>query len=88
MTRHYLLIPGQVTSKTDGQRHWVTAAELVRLYGVDPADCIVFPMGPSTEDMIRRNALHEKVARGDLTALNPKHSGDYTLPPPGTGERE
>lgn len=88
MTRHYLLIPGQVTSKTDGQRHWVTAAELVRLYGVDPADCLVFPMGRSPDDALRRNALHERVARGELTALHPRYSGNYTLPAPGTGVTE
>lgn len=49
-------------------------------YGVPMAYCLVFPMGRSPDDALRRNALHERVARGELTALHPRYSGNYTLP--------
>lgn len=85
MTARYLLFPGYVTSRTDGQRHNVNAQALAFAYGVPMADCLIFPMGYSADDAQRRNDLHERVARGELTALHPRMSGDYTLPEPGTG---
>lgn len=29
--------PGWVHSKSDGDRHWITGAQLIRLYGLNPA---------------------------------------------------
>jgi hypothetical protein len=37
--KRYLVLPGYVTSANDGQRHWIGYDRLVRLYGVDPAEC-------------------------------------------------
>jgi len=88
MTARYLLFAGWVTSETDGQRHYVNAHALAFAYGVPMADCLVFPMGRSPDDAQRRNALHERVARGELTALHPRYSGNYTLPASGTGVTE
>jgi hypothetical protein len=36
--RTYVLCPGYIISRTDGQMHHVGAAELKRLYGVRPED--------------------------------------------------
>lgn len=88
MTAHYLLFAGWVTSKTDGQRHHIGANDLAHLYGVPTADCLIFPMGRGPDDAQRRNDLHERVARGELTALHPRMSGNYSLPAPGTGVTE
>lgn len=85
MTARYLLFPGLVTSKADRQHHHIGANDLAHLYGVPMADCLIFPMGDSADDAQRRNDLHERVARGELTALHPRMSGDYALPAPGTG---
>lgn len=87
MTARYLLFPGYVTSRTDRQRHHVSAPQLAALYGVRWDDCLIFPMGRSLDDQQRRNDLHERVARGELTALHPRMSGNYALPEPGTGLR-
>lgn len=85
MTARYLLFPGYVTSRADGQRHYVNAQALAFAYGVPMADCVLFPMGASPDDAQRRNDLHECVARGELVALHPLMGGNYSLPAPGTG---
>lgn len=85
MTARYLLFPGPVTSQADGQRHQVSAVTLAALYGVCMSECLVFPMGRSADDAQRRNDLHERVARGELTALHPRMGGKYPRPEPGTG---
>lgn len=39
----YVLHPGWVTSKVDGDRHFIGVGKLVHLYGVDPAECTLDP---------------------------------------------
>lgn len=41
MTPKYLVAPGPITSINDRQSHFISAAQLMRLYRVDPKDCIV-----------------------------------------------
>lgn len=36
----YIVYPGYVMT-LNGQRHYVNAADLVRLYGVNPHECII-----------------------------------------------
>ena len=71
----YVIFPGPVTSKTDGDRHYITAPQLARLYGVDIKLCRVVHRQSQTMphgcDM----------CPGEL-ALHPKYNGDYTLPIP------
>lgn len=38
----YLILPARVISRTDGDLHTVTAAQLINLYRVNPAECIVY----------------------------------------------
>lgn len=38
----YLLHPGYVISKTDGDRHYITAKMLMKLYNVRPEECVVY----------------------------------------------
>lgn len=62
----YLLCPGPVVSKTDGQLHWITAAELAALYRVPMADCLV------QTDKTAGHPSHRKLFR-----LTPRCDGDY-----------
>jgi hypothetical protein len=68
------LHPGEITSKRDGQRHFITASKLAQLYKVDLRKCFVvynfertikhaYPPGQSKQD-------------GDVH-LYPLFSGNY-----------
>jgi hypothetical protein len=65
----YIVQGGQVTSRTDGDVHYVSAQKLIQLYGVNPKDCRIitdksgWPMQP-----------------GQIF-LGPRYSGDYTTIP-------
>lgn len=61
----YVIHPGFVISKNDGDRHYVTANQLIRLYGVNPRECLV----------AGRTALPSD----DLIHLHPQYSGNYEL---------
>lgn len=63
----YIVHPGVVTSRTDGQRHFVSFNQLVSLYGVDVENCI-----------FASDKTH-KISADDVH-LWPKYNGDYTLP--------
>ena len=66
--RPYAVVPGYVTSKTDGQKHWITAQALMQLYGVSPKECYIV-----TETEV------PYIPPGCIV-LYPKYDGDYTLP--------
>lgn len=71
MKYKYLIIAGEVTSRTDGERHWVGASALCGLYGVDPKECYLVDR-PKVEqipfDLV------------DLPVLSPRYDGNYSLP--------
>jgi hypothetical protein len=67
----YVLCPGWITSRNDGDRHYISAAKLARYYGVNLRDCLIELPGKS-----RRFQVHEK-----MVFLNPRLDGDYRLPP-------
>jgi len=60
-----IFCPGWVTSKTDGQRHYISAAKLAELYGVPFGVGQVFPCGPGF-----------KQCPGDVF-LEPRYDGKY-----------
>jgi len=68
--KKYLLIPGHVESKRDGQLHYIGASELARLYGVSIHECIVFI--PERSDKLRGYPK-------DLIRLSPDCHGRYNL---------
>lgn len=41
MKKKYLVIPGWIKSANDGEVHWVGASTLMRLYRVNPAECVI-----------------------------------------------
>ena len=74
----YVLFPGYVRSKTDGDLHFIDARQLARLYGLrlhapDTRD------GLYEKDIIwvsRRNQEHFRELPGDVI-LRPRSSGNY-----------
>lgn len=68
-TKKYLVCPGWVWSRTDGDQHYIGAADLMRLFGVSPAECVV-----------RRHRMHDRPPYSDLIHLFPKDNGEYKLP--------
>ena len=80
MAARYLLCPGWVTSRTDGDRHYVGASQLAMLYGVSMAECMVLPDPSSFENAMRRSLLLDRMVHGELIPLSPRKDGDYKLP--------
>ncbi len=61
----YLIVPGMVVSLVDGQRHWVGAVELMRLYGLRRSQCRIARHG------------HLPAPVTGLVVLKPRERGDY-----------
>lgn len=68
--KKYLVIPGNVISKNDGDEHYISANELIRLYGVQRDDCVI-------ADPSMPRGYYSKYA--DLILLVPRYDGDYSL---------
>jgi hypothetical protein len=71
--KKYLLCPSAVTSKTDGDRHKISASDLSRLYNVPMSECVVRPEYGSP-------AHHGWNENHGLIELWPRYDGDYALP--------
>lgn len=71
MKNKYLVVPGFVTSKSDGQTHWISAKELMGLYGVRSQDCVIAGWNPSD--------FRHRVEGQTLTVLHPDYHGRYDL---------
>ena len=67
----YLVCPGTVISKSDGDEHFISAGQLMRLYGVKPTECVVMPTGSA------RRGWTEPAG---LIHLRPSYHGNYELP--------
>lgn len=77
MTTHatvkkYLVCPGFVISKRDGDRHWIDARRLIQLYQVDPEECLI------KKDDQTPNRFYQGRGR-ELIVLRPKYDGDYPI---------
>lgn len=68
MKKKYLVVPGEVVSKTDGQTHFISPQELIRLYNVDKRDCVI--VSPKS---IAINTYR------DLIKLTPREDGNYDI---------
>lgn len=64
----FLVVPGPVTSQTDGDRHYVNAWRLMDLFGVRADECVIL-----------KSAFMYKKYEG-LYFLTPQYDGDYSLP--------
>lgn len=72
-TKMFVVWPGYIHSKADGDRHFVTAERLIRLYNVPLRDCIVVHWGQEGRCLA---GLHQE----QYIHLGPRYDGDYTLP--------
>lgn len=70
-----VLCPGLVISKSDDDRHWISARELANCYGVPMQHCVVWDV--SNPPATGRPPWHP--APADVL-LYPSFKGDYTLP--------
>lgn len=68
--KKYACHSGYVVSKTDGQRHFISGYELMRLYDVNPTDCVVCSGKHSTIGMNDDDYIH----------LYPRYDGNYKTP--------
>lgn len=76
--KKYLICPGYVISKNDGDRHYISANQLLRLYRVNPAECEVLKEADPWEP---RSLAEQRERRyAGLIRLAPRYDGDYRLP--------
>jgi hypothetical protein len=71
--KRYCLHPGFVRSRSDGDRHFITAHKLARCYGVPLRECVVAGDSPRMDLNVNR-----------LIDLYPRSDGEYSLPTEGT----
>lgn len=74
--QRYLVHPGLIQSRTDGDRHFVSARQLMKLYAVHPAACLI------CRDCHRLGGENFRDCRfrdGYAIDLIPKFDGDYSL---------
>ncbi len=63
----FAVIPSRITSKSDGDRHYVSASDLVRLYGLQLGEYVVVePSDP-----------HFDIKTDGLIELWPLYNGNY-----------
>lgn len=72
MKSKYLLLGGWITSRYDGDDHYIPAKQLAKLYSVDPAECVMInqPIRYEHEEFIRLN-------KDNYTILRPRSDGNY-----------
>lgn len=69
IVKKYLLLPGSVISRRDGQPHYISAGALMHLYNVPMSACVIFkPLPRGAADPYE-----------GLVKLAPRYNGDYTL---------
>ena len=68
--KKYAVFPQHIISKSDGDRHFVSAQQLIRLFDVNPKECEIW----NTDDIVRGFRPHP-----DLIWLTPMYNGDYSI---------
>lgn len=76
MNKKYLVIADYVTSKNDGDRHFINCHQLMRLYSVNPDDCICLDSGDKSVPPVS----WYKERNPSLIELRPKFNGNYSMP--------
>lgn len=67
---YYAIHPGSIRSEEDGQRHFIGVPDLLRIYGLQKYEAIVW-------DEISDPNISEKVKYNDLIHLYPRNDGKY-----------
>jgi hypothetical protein len=85
MAQRYVLYPGPVTCRKNGQSHFVGASTLARLYGIEMLDCVVFDPDPynRTEDYTECIHLYpqydEECMQPQVVAFRAEQSSDTSM---------
>ena len=74
--KKYVLHPGMIRSRIDGDEHYIRAGDLARLYQVPWGECIIDDGQPG--------AFYDRTS-ARLIHLYPSYNGDYHLPEEGKG---
>lgn len=80
LASRYVICPGTVRSRADGDIHYIDAHALAFLYGLPWHECLVMPVGQGPLEIRRRAQLQDRIYSGELIALRPRYDGNYTLP--------
>jgi len=75
MDKKYLVFPGKVISRHDGDSHFITADKLIRLFGVKREECIIINSLDEAGRIMNTEPGFQKMIH-----LSPRWDGDYTLP--------
>jgi hypothetical protein len=73
----YVLCPGKVISINDGDRHYIGAMQLAKLYGVPVEECAIYEPAPWWTASLYQSAYREHEG---LIRLRPRSDGDYRIP--------
>ena len=76
MKPKYVICPGMVESRTDGQRHYIGAMQLMKLYKVDPRVCEIYEPAQWWPASFYRYADERHAG---LIRLGPRYDGNYEL---------
>lgn len=68
--KKYLICPGEIRSRHDGDIHKISASQLIHLYKVDPKECIIVNSPESARGIIWSQYI----------VLRPRSDGNYKLP--------
>ena len=71
-----ILCPGYVLGKNDNDRHYISAGQLIRLYGVLPTDIKILDDG-STDFSQNGGLTKEKMFTTGWIELAPRYDGNY-----------
>lgn len=66
----YIIVPGYIKSKNDGEIHYISASQLMRLYKVNPLECIV---------ALGKYWHRGRIGIESLIVLRPRYDGNYGL---------
>lgn len=70
--KKYIIVPDTVRSKSDGDIHYIGAGQLIRLYGVNPTECVV-------ADHWNKVSWLKRIYGQNMIVLRPRYHGDYDL---------
>lgn len=78
MKKRFLVIPGFVISRSDGDRHHVSGKQLMELYRVDPRECLELSEQVARDERAPPPAGYTWSYLNSLIHLTPRHDGDYS----------
>lgn len=76
----YLICPGYVISKNDGQRHYIGATKLLRLYGIDQLNTLEYEIYDPETWWPESEYKRAEERNSGMIKLLPQPDGKYELP--------